>query len=130
HVRVVGDELELAHVHIELLCRDHQQTERPALTDLNAVRVQRRCVVRMNTKPRIDLVHVDWTVRGKGILAGGLRLRTNTRTQQAEADDQRAASLHEVLTRKLLLMKKTRHRYFPPFAITAAACLIAVRIRG
>src|SRR5205085_3229372 len=48
----------------------------------------------------------------------------------AEADDERAAGLQELLARKVPLVEKTRHRYFPPFAITAAACLIAVRIRG
>ena len=47
-----------------------------------------------------------------------------------EPDDQRAAALDELLTAELLLMQETRHGYLPPFAITEAACLIAVRMRG
>ena len=46
-----------------------------------------------------------------------------------EADDQRAAALDERLARELLV-EHLGHGYFPPFAITAAAFWIAVRIRG
>ena len=46
-----------------------------------------------------------------------------------EADDERAPSLDERLARELLL-QHLGHGYFPPFAITAAAFWMAVRIRG
>ncbi len=52
------------------------------------------------------------------------------RSREGEADDERPAALEERLARKLLLMQQTRHDYAPAFAITAAACWIAVRIRG
>ena len=46
-----------------------------------------------------------------------------------KADDHRAAALEERLARELLV-EHLGHGYFPPFAITAAAFWIAVRIRG
>jgi hypothetical protein len=45
---------------------------------------------------------------------------------EAEADDERAAALHERLARELLV-EHLGHGYFPPFAITAAAFWMAVR---
>ena len=48
---------------------------------------------------------------------------------EREADDHRAAALDERLARELLV-QDLGHGYFPPFAITAAAFWIAVRIRG
>src|SRR6201999_4495953 len=59
---------------------------------------------------------------------GGVRLPGQPRTHDAEADDQPAA-LDEGLARELLV-HDLGHRYFPPFAITAAAFWIAVRMRG
>ena len=48
---------------------------------------------------------------------------------ERESDDHRAAALDERLARELLV-EHFGHDYFPPFAITAAAFWIAVRIRG
>ncbi len=66
----------------------------------------------------------------------GLRRRSGctclsgkTGTGEAEADDHRAAALEERGARELLL-EHLGHGYFPPFAITAAAFWIAVRILG
>src|SRR4029078_10644220 len=56
--------------------------------------------------------------------------RTPSHAREAEADDQGAAAFQERLAAELLLMQETRHGYLPPFAITEAACLIAVKIRG
>src|SRR4029079_8106394 len=55
--------------------------------------------------------------------------RPGHRARDRERDDERAATLHERLARELLL-QQVGHGYFPPFAITAAAFWIAVRIRG
>ena len=48
---------------------------------------------------------------------------------ESEADDQRTAALHERFTRELVLAQQPGH-HAPPFAITAAAFWIAVRILG
>ena len=48
---------------------------------------------------------------------------------EAEADEHAARALDERLARELLV-QQFGHGYFPPFAITAAAFWIAVRIRG
>ena len=61
--------------------------------------------------------------------SGRARLAGSRRAGEAEADDQRAAALEERLARELLV-QDLGHGYFPPFAITAAAFWIAVRIRG
>ncbi len=71
-------------------------------------------------------------VKGGGALIVGLSLAGTAgkaRTREAEADDECAAALQECLARKLALVQKAGH-HLPPFAITAAACLIADRIRG
>ena len=56
-------------------------------------------------------------------------LRAAAAPREREADDQRAAALDERLARELLV-QDLGHGYFPPFAITAAAFWIAVRMRG
>ena len=75
-----------------------------------------------------------WSESGEPLLANGsaarcARLAGEPGTREAEADDQRAAALHERLARELLLVQEARH-HAPPFAITAAAFWIAVRILG
>src|SRR5204862_593094 len=130
-VRVVRDHLHLLEVHVQLFSSDDQQRRRGALTHLDLADLQARGVVRVDDKPRVDGRLVVRPVGGVRIVAGCLRgLRAETGAEDAEADEHRAAALEEVLARELLLVKKTRHGYLPPFAITAAACLIAVRIRG
>src|SRR6186997_2060732 len=82
----------------------------------------------MDRDPRVDLVLINAVARIR--IDGRRRLAGERRAEDGEADDQRAAALDELLTAELLLMHEARHGYLPPFAITAAACLIAVRIRG
>ena len=55
--------------------------------------------------------------------------RRAPRPPTLKPDDQRAAALDERPARELLV-EHLGHGYFPPFAITAAAFWIAVRIRG
>ena len=74
-----------------------------------------------------------WYWSNGPLLANGLSaacaLPARPAPSDAEADDQRAAALDERLARELLV-EHLGHGYFPPFAITAAAFWIAVRIRG
>ena len=128
-VRVRLDPLELAHVHVELFAGDHQQAVGRALPEVHATRVHGGRVVAVDRDPRVDLSRVRWTrdcpgVRRRGCLGIVVGLR---RAGQRETDDQRAAALDERLARELLL-EHFGHGYFPPFAITAAAFWIAVRI--
>src|SRR5206468_24353 len=97
------------------------------LAELDAPGEERRGVVRVDDQERVDRVRVARSrareridARRRG-LAGG--------ADDREADDQRAASLDERFAAELLLVQEAGH-HLPPFAITAAACLIAVRIRG
>ena len=62
-------------------------------------------------------------------LSAACALPATPRRADGEADEHRAAALDERLARELLV-QHLRHGYFPPFAITAAAFWIAVRIRG
>src|SRR5205814_1979236 len=98
--------------------------------ELDPAGLDRGRVVSMNHDERIHLAEVRGAVRSERTLGGLRGLRTDTGAEDAEADEHRAAALQERLARELLLMQKTRHGYLPPFAITPAACLIAVRMRG
>src|SRR5262249_10840872 len=124
----------LHHAHVrdvELLCDEHQDARRRARELRLAVRDDHLVVLR-DRKPGVARVQVGKPVTG----AARVERRVARRSKRipgpvhAEADDECAAGLEELLPRELLLVQKTRHRYFPPFAITAAACLIAVRILG
>src|SRR5262249_61772563 len=89
-------------------------------------------VVGVQRDPRVDLRLVRQEVR-RGPLAErrvGVRGHRIAGPEHAEADDERSAAAQELLARELLLVQETGHGYLPPFAITAAVCLIAVRIRG
>ena len=79
----------------------------------------------------ISMNESTWFVGGYCEFGDGtMRRRVRARgTREAEADDEPAAGLHERLARELLV-EHLGHGYFPPFAITAAAFWIAVRIRG
>src|SRR5438034_94264 len=123
------NDLELAHLHVQLFARDHQQSGVRASPLKDAARLDRRRVVGVDRDPRVDLELIERAV-ARVRTVGCLRLPGKCRAREREPDDQRAAALEEVLARELLLMQETRHGYLPPFAITAAACLIAVRMRG
>src|SRR5205085_5557408 len=89
-------------------------------------------VVGVERDPRVDLRLVGQEVRRGALAERGVRvgrLCLSGSSCEAEADDQCAAALDEGLARDVLLMHEARH-HLPPFAITAAACLIAVRMRG
>src|SRR3954465_2599433 len=85
----------------------------------------------MYHEPGVELARVEGPVALELGIAGRLgRLRTEHGAERREADDQRAAALDERPAAELLLVQKTSHVYAPPFAITAAAFWIAVRILG
>ena len=58
-VRVRRNERELAHVHVQLLADDHQEPRRRALAEVDAARVHRGRVVRVNREERVELVQVE-----------------------------------------------------------------------
>ena len=116
----------LAEVHVELLGRDHQEAGRDALADLALAGQQRRGVVGVDPQPRVEPVQRRVVAGRRDGRAG---LARDRRAAEAETHDHRAAALDERRARELLV-QHLRHRYFPPFAITAAAFWIAVRIRG
>jgi hypothetical protein len=128
-VRVVEDGLHLREAHVELLGRDHEQRRRRALTHLDLAHLEAGRVVGVDRQPRVDRDLVERAVRGIRIGCGLGCLGADTGADDAEGHDHRAAALHERLARELLV-QQLRHDYFPPFAITAAAFWMAVRIRG
>src|SRR5205823_13988131 len=96
-----------------------------ALAEFVLARVERDRVVRVDRQPRVDQSLIRRNVRGvRSPCRAGER-----GAGEREADDQRAAALEEALARELALVHEAGH-HLPPFAITAAACLIAVRMRG
>jgi hypothetical protein len=129
-VRVMRDHLHLPEVEVELLRRDHQQRRRSALAHLDLPQLQAGGVVGMDDQPRVDLRLVVGAARREWVLAGRLRgLRADPGADDAEADEHGAAALEEGLARELAFVGEAGHE-LPPLAIAAAACLIAVRIRG
>ena len=126
--------LHLRHVHVHLVCDEHQDAGRGAVTELRLAVRDRDRVVGVQRDPRVDLRLIRQEV-GRGALGircvpvGRLRLAGGAR-ESTEADDERTATLDEGLAGKFLFVHEARHGYFPPLAITAAACLIAVRMRG
>src|SRR5581483_7463357 len=90
--------------------------------------------------PRVELRRVERPVRAELVRRADARVleRVERRrrlarepcAERAEAEDDGTAALHERLARELLLVQEAGHPYAPPFAITAAAFWIAVRIRG
>src|SRR5262249_61193853 len=93
----------------------------------NAPRVDRRRVVGVDRDPRVERVLIDTVARIR--VAGRPRSSGPCRTCKGEADDQCASPLQEGAARELLLVQEAGH-HLPPFAIVAAACLIAVKMRG
>ena len=128
-VRVEQAVPHLRHVHVELFGDHLQEAGRDAVAGLDLARLERPQVVGGDREPRVDLVDVG-VVAGRVATGARRRLAGKGRAREAEPDDQRAAALDERLARELLLVQKTGHLYAPPFAITAAAFWIAVRIRG
>jgi hypothetical protein len=124
---VPGAVAHLVDVHVELLGDKHHQAGRDAVADLDLARLEHRRVVGVDGDVRVDLRRVRQVARrGRG---GGTRLAAETRSHDAEADDEGATALDERAARELLV-EHLCHDYFPPFAITAAAFWIAVKIRG
>src|SRR4051794_2412668 len=119
----------LAHIHVQLFPDDHQQSRRGSLTQFDPTRLHCRRVVGADRKPGIDLIRVKGPVARERADRRPPLLHTQT-PRKTESDNQRAAALDERLAGELLLVKKARHGYAPPFAITAAAFWIAVRILG
>src|SRR5262249_26071265 len=117
----------LAVIHVELFGQDLQEAGRDPVTGLDLAHLQRDGVVGADAEPRVELRGVGevpaWAWSRGGRIA-------RERPDGRDAGDGSARALEEALARELLLMHEARHRYFPPFAITAAACLIAVRMRG
>ncbi len=130
-MRPAGVELdmaELAEVHVELFGCDQHQAGRRLLTEVDAARVERHGVVRVDREERVDGIRVG---------RPGARERVDPRRcargsglpDEADPDDQRTSAFQEALARELLLGNEARH-HAPAFAITAAAFWIAVRILG
>src|SRR5262249_16735166 len=120
------DPFELAHVEIELLGGDLEETGGVALAELALAEIDGRSVVGVHRDPRIDGVRVgragDIAARGGG---------WTRRAAEAEADDEGAAALQQATTRqraKRGVGEEGGHRV-PP-AIVVDAVLIACMTRG
>src|SRR5262245_58506479 len=82
----------------------------------------------MDRDPRVNLARVVGSIARVRAISSP-RQRRHASRSRAKPDQQHAATLQERLARELLV-HDLGHRYFPPFAITAAAFWIAVRMRG
>ena len=123
----------LREVHVQLFRREHEDARRRAVTELGLAVGDDARVLRRDRDPRVDLGQIrQVVVRGALVerREAVRRRRLPGGGSRSDGHDQRAAALDERLARELLLVKEARHVYAPPFAITAAAFWIAVRILG
>src|SRR5262249_45508292 len=125
-VGIRRDELQLVDSHAQLFSRNLQHPGQRPLAYLGLAAHDRSGVIGVDDDPRVNARLIERAVARKR----ALRPRSVAgKPTEAEPDDQSPTALQEALPGELLLVQEPRH-HLPPFAITAAACLIAVRIRG
>ena len=122
----------LVHRHVQLFGGEHEDAGRRAVTELRLTVRDDALVVLRDRDPRVDLGQVRQEVLRPASVErreAVRRRRLAGSGRRDDRDDKRAAALHEGLAGERLLGEEARH-HAPPFAITAAAFWIAVRILG